>query len=169
MSFLLIGKLIKPFGLKGDLKVDFYVDDPDELSQMGEFYVADKRSASGYKPIDVEWLKEQGGRFIIKLAEVNDRDQAELWREKELFVDEALVPSADDDEFFIKDIMNCEVYYRGELIGTVSNVLNIADQSMLIVKQPDRKEIVVPFQEHYVGDIDPDRNRIEVFHLDELN
>ncbi len=154
MDYLSIGKLVKPYGLKGLIKTDFYIDDFKDLKSFSRFYIVNKIENSGYKEIVFEKVTLMNGRFIVKVAGCSDRNEAELLRNREIFVDEAELPELKKDVFYIKDLQDLEVYHKGTAIGKVSNVLFIANKTMLIVKLSNSREIVFPFESKYVEKVE---------------
>ena len=140
MAFFTIGKIIKPFGVLGEVKVDFFVNEMDDLQAFSAFYIEDKRSPNGRKEIRFENLREGGDRMIARIDAIPDRNAAELFRDRDILVDEAELPETQADEFYIRDLLDANVFFEGAPYGTVMNVFGIGNRTFLLVKiRPVRK------------------------------
>jgi 16S rRNA processing protein RimM len=168
MEFYLIGKLIKPFGIKGMVKVDFYIDDFEELNAFSNFYIKDKLSSNGFKILELTEIRQLGERYALGIADCESRDVAETYRDIEVFVDINELPKLDKDEFYIKDLVDMEVFYKEAFFGKVKNIIEVADRFILIIRMENGKEIAVPFSDTYIGDIDITNKRIESKAVDTL-
>jgi 16S rRNA processing protein RimM len=169
MDTLLIGKLIKPYGLKGLIKTAFYIDDLKELDVYSHFYIRNKTEASGFQKIVFEKITGEIGSTIVKLEGIEDRNGSELMSGKEIFVDAAEVPELKGGRvFYMKDLFGLEVYENSALMGNIANVIEIADRTMLLVKLPSSRELAVPFNDKYVLEVDIKNRKVIAQNLQEL-
>lgn len=168
MNGLLIGKLLKPSGLKGYLRAAFYVNDLEDLEAFSAFYVKDKKAPGGFKTLHVEKVFEQSGGLAVIIEDCKDRTAAEALQGLEIFVNEEELPPAGKNEFYIRDLMGIEVWMNGELFGTIDNIVEIANRTMLVLALPGDKHLMAPFSGEYFGDVDLAAKRIEAFRLNEL-
>ncbi len=153
MNYLCIGKFLKPFGLKGLIKTIFYIDDPEDLGCFSSFYIKDPRSFSGYKKIEINFVSSNDNFFIISVDGVVDRTVAESFRNLEIYVDESELPELSGSVYYIKDLVGLDVFYRGELFGSVINFIEVAGQSIMIIKILSGKEIAIPFKDRYFPEV----------------
>jgi len=168
MNFLLIGKLIKPYGLKGEMKVAFYVDDIKELDAFSAFYIKDKKSKTGYSNLVIENIRLNNGAVLVLLKGCNDINQVEIFKGVELFVDEAETPKLKKNEFYIKDLIGSDVVYLGDHFGKLYNVIEIAGKFMLVIKMENQKDLVVPLNDTYVSEVSTEQKSLTVTAIDEL-
>lgn len=168
MGYLLIGKFVKPFGVKGEMKIDFYVDSPEEVFDFEAFFMKDKLSPSGYKKFEWKSLRETGDRFIGRPVLITDRNVAETWRGREIFIDEEDLSAAEDGEYYIRDLLNCEVFQDGEKRGFIGNVLDIADKSVLVVELPEKKQVAIPFNDDELLEVDIEAKKITVRSIEDF-
>ncbi len=168
MNFLLIGKLVKSYGLKGLLKANFYIDDFNELKNFTQFYIKDKKSSNGYKEINFSDIRLSNLGIIIEVAGCADRTQADLLRGVELFIDEDELPKLKKDSYYIKDLLDLDVYYKDNLFGKVYNIFETANKNMLMIKNSNGKEVVVPFENKYVEKVELTDKRVIIKDIDDL-
>ncbi len=168
MNALLIGKLIKPYGLKGLIKAIFYIDSLQELKDYSHFYIKTKIDDLNFQEIVFEKITEQMGHTIVKIGGCDDRNSSEMMSNREIFVDQEEIPELKGNSFYIKDLYGTEVYEKSALIGKISNVLMIASKAMLIIKLPNNRELAVPFSDKYIMEVDIKNKAITARNLEEL-
>ncbi len=168
MRPLCIGKIIKPFGLKGFLKVIFYVDDIKDLESFESFFIKDKTSLSGYREIVFTSIYSSNRFFNVKIKGCEDRTAADAFRGIEIFVDEAEVPELKGNVFYQKDLIGLDVFYRDEIFGKVVNLINVAGTLIFITKMLNGKELAIPFRNEYIVDVDIKGKKLVAKKLDFL-
>jgi 16S rRNA processing protein RimM len=144
---LVVGRVVKAHGITGEIVVDVRTDDPDARFTPG---VALRGRARGgaERPFTVESAREHGGRLLVRLTGVGDRNAADKLRGTVFVVDSADLPAIDDpDEFYDHELEGLRmVCADGTPVGKVSEVLHTAAGELLAVKaDEDGREILVPF------------------------
>ncbi len=118
MDKIEIGAVAKPQGIKGELKIKLFADDFKSVSEITCVWIKDVRyGVQSFKAIS-------GDEAIIKLAEVEDRNAAELLRRESLFAkrEEIILPKG---RFFIADVIGCKLFLSsGKEIGEISEIIN---------------------------------------------
>jgi len=145
-EFLEIGTIVAPQGLKGEMRVYPKSDFPERFTKRGQRFL--KRPGET-QPQPVELL---GGRFIpgkgiyaVKLAGVDNCDQAEDLRDAVLMVSASDRPKLAKDEYHVLDLIDLEVFHHltGEAIGIVVDVIP-AGNHVLEVKLHNQPEPAPP-------------------------
>ncbi|GIH72686.1 ribosome maturation factor RimM [Sphaerimonospora thailandensis] len=157
---LVVGRIGRPHGVRGEVTVEVRTDDPDVRFSPGTALATDPAAAG---PLTVEGARWHKGILLLALAGVNDRDAAEELRGTLLVIDAADVPrSADPDEFHDHELIGLAVVTTaGERIGEVADVLHHG-QDLLVVRRPDQGEAYVPFVKALVPEVDLDRGVLVV-------
>ncbi|HBB34647.1 MAG TPA: ribosome maturation factor RimM [Cyanobacteria bacterium UBA8803] len=144
-DWLEIGTIVAPQGLKGELRVYPNSDFPERFEQPGQRWL---QRPSDSEPQSIELL---GGRYVpgksiyvVQLAGVETREQAEALRDAKLLVPQSDRPELGEDEYHVLDLLDLEVYNQltGEAVGVVVNVIP-AGNSLLEVKlykQPEPQD-----------------------------
>ena len=110
-----IAKVLKPQGIKGEIKVECFTSDLDFLMSLKEFYIDDKKYT-------ISIMRIQGKYGFIKTNEIRDRNDAELLRNK-ILVAEISDNTLNEDEYFISDLEECVIYDEFDnIIGYVSSI-----------------------------------------------
>lgn len=147
--WLEIGRIVGVQGLKGEVRVYPNSDFPERFLEPGKRWLL-RPGASEPEPIDLlsgRYLTGKG-LYIIQLAGVNDRTQAETLRDCCLLVPESDRPPLEEDEFHVLDLIGLEVFDQAtqKLVGTVVDVIP-AGNDLLEVKLNDSQRAVSAFEE----------------------
>ena len=138
-----IGTIVAAQGLQGELKVQTDSDFPERFEQAGVRWIT---TPSQTTPQAVELIRgrQVPGKniFIIRLAQVCDRTQAETLKGSKLYIDKSNKPQLDEGEFHVGDLIDLEVYDQksGENIGIVIDVFS-AGNDILEVKLHRQPEV----------------------------
>ena len=156
-SHLVIGRIVSPHGVRGELRVKVLTDFPDRFGRLETIYLGDEHT-----PAAVEGQRVHGGNVLLKLAGVDRREEAEKLRDLLVHVpmDEA-VPLK-DDEYYVYEIVGLEVWTtEGEHLGRVVEVIETGSNDVYVIRD-GAKEILIPALSHVVLDVDLKQGRIEV-------
>jgi 16S rRNA processing protein RimM len=144
---LVVGRILRPHGLRGELSVEVRTDDPGDRFAAGSVLGTDPPEAG---PLTVASSRWHSGRMLVSFAGIEDRTGAELLRGAWLTIDAAEIPPPQDpDEFHDHQLTGLTVVtVSGELVGTVTDVLHPGQDLLAITPAPGtsrRSEVLVPF------------------------
>ena len=159
-DLLVVGRIGKPQGIKGEVTVQVRTDDPDARFAAGAVLFTDPAERG---PLTVAASRWQNGRLMVAFEGVADRNEAEQLRETLLQVDaRTLPPPEDEDEFHDHVLRGMAVHVvGGERIGEVADVLHLPHGDVLVVQTGER-EVLVPFVKAMVPVVDVAARRLEV-------
>lgn len=161
---LRVGRLTKPHGLKGGLKVELYTDNPDERFAPGaEFHLQVPEDSQWFgQRLTVRELRWFNGSPVAFFAEVTDRTAAESIVRAILWIDQATVEqSVEENAWYDHQLVGLEVRRGEQLLGTVSEVQHLPAQDLLAVKT-EGGTVLVPFVEAIVPSVDLDAGIVMV-------
>ena len=116
MQKLLIGRVVKPQGIKGEVKVLLLTDGFFSVKNLKEAYIGDKL----YK---INSIKDAGVPCaFLGLQGICDRNAAEALRGAEVYADKSLI-NKDKNAYFIEDLIGLTVYAGEDKIGTIQDVI----------------------------------------------
>ena len=148
---VVVGRIGRAHGIRGDVAVDIRTDEPERRFAPGSSLVC------GDRTVVVTASRRHQGRLLVTLEGIADRTAAEglHGRLLEVDVDPDDVP-AEDDEFYDHQVVGLTVLdHAGARVGTVTDVLHLPAQDTLAV-DADGREVLVPFVEALVPDVDLD-------------
>lgn len=139
-NFIEIGTIVAPQGLKGEVRVNPSSDFPERFEQPGMRWLQYPRQQT---PQQIELLEgyQIPGRslYILKLAGICDRNQAESLRGCKLLVSTSDRPELDDDEYHVADLINLVVYHQitKEKIGIVTEIFVAGNDLLEVTLDPE--------------------------------
>jgi 16S rRNA processing protein RimM len=152
---LVVGRISRPHGVRGELAVEVRTDDP-ELRLAAGAVLRTEPAAAG--PLTVSRTRWHSGRLLLTFAGVDDRAAAEELRGVLLVVDSAeLEEIADPDEFRDHELIGLAVIAPdGEPVGTVTDVLHYGQDLLVVAGEGKRagNEILIPFVSAIVPGVD---------------
>lgn len=147
---LLIGRVIKSHGIKGELVVEPTTDEPEIRYAVGE--VLHGTQGKKEHTLTVKSVRVHKGRLLIFFEEIQDRTTADTLRGTQFFAPPLDDP--DDDGFYDHELEGLRVIHNGADVGEVTGVTHGPAQSLLELTLDGGKEVLVPFVEEIVPDID---------------
>jgi 16S rRNA processing protein RimM len=177
---IVVGRIGRPHGIRGEVTVEVRTDSPDERFAPGSVLTTEPARLG---PITVAAPRWHSGRLLLSVAGVQDRTGAESLRGAILSaeVDADDVPE-DPEEYYDRQLVGLTVVAAdggtagsGAVIGVVGDVVHLPGQDLLSVKREGGREVLVPFVAEIVTGIDLDSGRITadlppgLLNLDELD
>lgn len=148
MDYITVGEIIKAQGIVGEVKVKPLTDDSGRFEKLRVLYIDGK-------PLRVLGLRVERNYVYIKLQGVDDRNAAELLRGKFLQIDRVNAVDLDDDEYFIADLIGCDVVADGCGLGRITDVFQYGGAADVITARAlNGKEFRFPFLKRIVESVD---------------
>jgi 16S rRNA processing protein RimM len=146
-----VGKVLSPHGIKGQVKIKSFTEDPETLAEFPVLY--DGKKQINYR-ITLHSINKDV--LIASISGVNDRTAAEGVKGKELFVERSMLPVLEDEEeFYYEDMIGLAVFSsQGEPIGQVKALHNFGAGDMMEVTCENGKDMLIPFTHKTVPVVD---------------
>ena len=155
MDRLIIGEVLKPQGIRGELKVKTFTDFPEDVKAFGQVYIDDKQ----YKILSFRVGND--GAAYIGLRGITDRNAAELYRGKKIEGAREDGPALEEGQYYIVDIigLSCETE-EGEVLGKVTHISNLS--SDIYTLENNGKNILFPAVKGVVKKVDIEQGKLIV-------
>lgn len=162
---LLVARIGKPHGLRGEVTVQVHTDDPERRFVDGA--VLDTEAAPGTgvpRRLTIASTRVHRGIWLLGFAEVPDRTGAESLRGTRLYVDPDDSPDEDEDEgWYEDDLVGLSVVLSdGTVVGEVAALETRPAQDLLVVRLAGGGEALVPFVEAVVPEVDTEAGRVVI-------
>jgi len=156
---LVIGRIARPHGIRGEVVVEVTTDDPAARYVAGSALSTDPAGAG---PLTIEAVRPHQGRLIVAFDGVLDRESADALRGVKLCVDSAeLPPPEDPDEFHDFQLVGlAAVDPAGQPLGEVVGVQHGPAADLLVLRRPDGHRALVPFVRDIVPTVDLPAGRV---------
>ena len=147
---LVIGRIGRAHGVRGDLFVEPMTDEPDHRYADGTVLMT-----SNDTTLTVATSKWHSGRFVVHFAGFDDRNVAETLRGLTLSIEVDPVQSPQDpDEYYDHQLVGLNVVLAdGTHVGTIGEVIHLPSQDLLTVLREGDTEALIPFVTEFVPDI----------------
>ncbi|MFI1442589.1 ribosome maturation factor RimM [Streptomyces fructofermentans] len=155
---LVVARVGRAHGIKGEVTVEVRTDEPELRLAPGAVLATDPASAG---PLTIETGRVHSGRLLLRFAGVRDRNAAEALRNTLLIAD--VDPDAapeDPDEYYDHQLMDLDVVTAdGVEVGRITEISHLPSQDLFVVERADGTEVLIPFVEEIVVEIDLQEQR----------
>ena len=171
-AFVIVGRVRKSHGVRGELVVEPISDEPDAIFASGRrFFVGDAEGRPDTRgtTVQVAGARPFKDGFLVTFAGIADRNAADLWRDRYLLLPEDELPALADDEIYLHDVPGMRVELPdGTVVGRVTTVWELPQGLVLDVAREAAGEgakdatVMIPWDERTVRLIDRGERRIVV-------
>jgi len=162
----LIGYILKPQGLKGELKVESVTPYLERFNRLDRVYLQLKEKKQTYS---IENVRISDRFVYLKFTEINSRDDAELLRTAEVLIEEKDLIQPAQDEYFIHDLIGCRVISENnDVIGVLSDVIQMSSNDVYVLKNGEGIEILIPATKEIVKQVNVGQKQIIIHVLEGL-
>jgi 16S rRNA processing protein RimM len=166
--FLAVGRVLRPHGLRGEIRVEIHTDYPERFALYKEVYLAPTRPQEGLLIASegvvypLEGHRFHQGAVLLKLGGIDDRMQAESLRELWVWIPPKDAVPLQEGEFLLHQLMYMRVVTaEGEFLGEIAEMIETGANLVYVVRGP-RGEILVPDIDEVVLDIDVEAGQMTV-------
>lgn len=159
-GYLDIGKIINTHGVKGEVKVIPFTDDPERYRKLEQVYLDRPSGLETYHIFGVKFFKNT---VIIKFKEINDMETAEALKETVIKIERKDAVKLPKNSYFVCDILGCEVIdENGRSLGILKDVLQTGANDVYVVRNENNREILIPAIKSVVERISLEDKKINV-------
>jgi 16S rRNA processing protein RimM len=157
-TLIQLGFVGAPFGVRGWVKLRSHTDPPERLLDHRSLLLG---QGSVWQKYRIEASGRSGGALTVKLAGVEDRDQAQALRGAQVCVPRSELPPRDDKDFYRADLVGCEVVnLEGVELGIVRHFMETPAQVLMVVR--GAREIWIPAVPQHLRRVDLQARRVVV-------
>jgi 16S rRNA processing protein RimM len=162
--YLLVGRVSRPHGVRGELRVEIITEYPERLSLHADFYLAHPDSPTAVRCYRVEKVRIHRDVALLKLAGCDNRNTADELRGLLVQIPIEEAAPLEEGEYYFYQIIGVRVETEdGERLGQVVDVIETGANDVYVVRGP-RGEVLLPAIEDVVLDLDLETKRM-VVHL----
>ena len=149
-----VGEILKPQGIRGELKVKPFTDDAEVFRDFERIFVEE----TPYKVLSV---RTGGDMVFLGLKGVADRNAAELLRGKQLYIPREEAPLPEEGRYYIVDLLGCSVVTdAGDVLGKLTGVRQAATD--IYTLHDGTREVMFPVADGVVTAVDIGAGKIVV-------
>ena len=150
LQFVEAGEIVSTHGVRGEVKVLCWLDDPEMLCEFDRCRIAGKDYV-------MEQVRVQKTCNLVKLQGIDTMDAAQAMRGKTV---ELYREDIDDEVIFAAELIGMEVFAEGQRIGKIKEVLAYPGNSVYVVK--GEHEYMIPAVNQFILSTDMEKNEMQV-------
>jgi 16S rRNA processing protein RimM len=155
---ILVGVFGAPHGVRGEIRLKSYTQDPSSLAAYGPLADA---SGNVYDVVAIRSLKDD--LLVARVKGVNDRDAAQKLTHQKLYLARAKLPAPEADEFYCSDLIGLRAEtIQGVALGVVVAVQNFGAGDILEVAPMVGESMLLPFTRAVVPEVDIAGGRVVI-------
>ena len=154
-EFLIVGRVLAPFGTRGEVKVQVETDFPDRFTPGRAIYL-------NGRPVEIESSRAHRQHLLVKLAGIDTVEDAEKVRHHDLSIPRSELQPLDPDQYYAFQLMGLDVLTaEGEMLGEIVDIIVTGSNDVYVV-QGKRGEILIPAIEDVVKLVDLENRQMTI-------
>jgi len=149
-----IGRITKPHGIKGEVRVFPVTDDPARFELLKKICIEFEGSG---KPVflDIERVRISPTLALVKFKGIDSMDAAEDLRGGRIVISDNEALPLGEDEYYMRDLFDMKVFtVEGEDLGVIVDILKTGANDVYVVRPVEGKDILIPAVKQYITSID---------------
>ena len=169
MEWLITGKVRGSFGLEGFLKVESASGEYEHFLKLKEIRLRLPRThaeeSAGEVPYQVEKCTVRTTDALLKLRGVDSPEAAKKLHGAEVLVPRDMACPLEKGEFYINDLCNSVLVYKGNTVGTITDVVEGGGGFLLELSEAATgRAVYIPFRSEFIGKINVHAKQVELMH-----
>jgi 16S rRNA processing protein RimM len=156
---LVVGIIQTSYGIYGEVKVKSLSGETEHFYTLETIYLKKKGVFYQFR---VENIRVVSDTIILKLEGINTPEQGKELSRCKIWVHRENACPLKEDEYYYGDLFQCDVIKNNKIIGKVSSVFEAGIDFILEVECQNKKTLMLPFADEYIGDVDIKSNKIMV-------
>jgi 16S rRNA processing protein RimM len=148
-----VGRLFRARGIRGELTGEIYSSQPGRAEKLKNV-VLELEDGKKSRPATVEEVWWHAGRPIFKFVGIDSMTDAEPWAGADVLVEDSERQMPEEGAYSHADLIDCELWNRGERVGEVLKVQDYGGGPLLEVGLKDGREVLIPFSRAICKEID---------------
>lgn len=164
-AHLAIGEVLKPWGLKGAVKIHSYAESPETFSRISELRVQGEK---GPIVLFLEDVKKQKKAVLLKFKGRDRVEDVEELVGRTLYIDKKDLPQLDEGEYYWHELIGMEVWTDdGKSLGTLEKILDTGSNDVYVV-QKGGQETLIPAIRDVIRKVDVAGRRMVIHPIEGL-
>jgi len=155
---VILGRFGTVYGVQAWIKVHSFTQPIKNILNYPEWQV---QHLGVWKTVSIEDGKTHGKGVVVKIKNIDDREQAKAYANDLIAIDSKVLPKLEEDEYYWRDLIGMSVLTKDHVpLGVVKNLLETGSNDVLIVK--GKREHLIPYSRRVVQSIDGEKKIIIV-------
>jgi len=143
--YLLLGEILRPHGVRGELRMRILTDYPERITKLKTVYIGTSTEANDIREFQVQYMRRHQDYGLLKLAEFDDRDDADTLRALFVMIPIEKAVPLEEGEFYLYQVIGLTVQTtEGQVIGTIREVLETGANDVYVLDSQEYGEVLIP-------------------------
>ena len=159
-DLLLLGKVVRPHGLDGTLRVLSFAESEKSFLKAGVLFI---RSITGeIRKHGIRSIKPHKKVFLLELEALSSLEEAEKYRDADILVDKGTLERKEGDEYFWFELLGLDVYLKGgTYLGKIGQIVPSGSHDIYVVTE-GKREVMIPAIHEFIEEIDLENKRMVI-------
>ncbi len=162
-EYLLIGEILRPHGVTGEVRMRVLTQYPERLSEIEHIYLSKDPEGKNAAKHHIQSVRMHQGYALLRLHGVGDRNAADLLRQLWVMIPLGEAVPLDDGEYYVYQLIGLDTRTEdGTLLGQITEVLETGANDVYVVEGTEYGEVLIPVTEETIREIDIDGGYVVV-------
>lgn len=153
MKYLEVGKIVTTHGIRGEVKIQVITDNLSRFEKGSILYIGEEK-----EQIIVDNYRVQKNMVLLSFNGITNINDVLKYINKMIYVD--IDEVRDEDEIYYDDLIDCIVLVDEQVIGVVTDVIEVPQGEILQIKKQNGKNVLVPFVDEFIVEVDIKNKKI---------
>lgn len=159
VDYFEIGHIDNTHGLRGEMKVRNYSNNPKRYEELKSILVKVKEEYIEYQ---IEKVRYQKDIVLLKLKDIDTIEQAEKLKGLSIYIKRADAPKLNEDEYYIADLIGFEIFENDTLIGVLDDIFTAGAADVYVIKRKGKDDLLLPALKSVILETDVENKKIIV-------
>jgi len=163
-AFLVVGKLRRPHGIRGEILMAVMTDFPERIQPGLTLFLGEE-----HQPVEVASLRKHNKGLLLLFEGIDTREDVELFRNRNVFVPTKDRPPLPEGEYYLHELIGLQVVTdEGETLGVLSEMIETGATNVYVVRREGKSDALLPATEEVILEIDVSQKTMRVHILEGL-
>ncbi len=153
-DFFLVAEIKSAYKKKGFVSLISHVNNPELLLNLDNIFI---EVFGDYKEFFIEKAEKIKSNFYLKLKNFDTEETIQFLVGKKIFIKADKNNKPDEDVYYVRDLVGSVVLRNDERFGEVIDVLFLPANDVYVIRNAEKKEVLIPAVKDYIESFDPDK------------
>lgn len=152
VKYLIVGEILRPHGVRGELRMRILTDYPERLHKHTSVYMG-KNPKKKPKKYELKHVRMHKAYALLTFSGISDRNQAEALRGLKVMIDVNDAIPLEDDEIYLFQLIGMHVHDEsGTDLGTIKEVIETGANDVYVINSETYGELLIPITQETLLD-----------------
>jgi 16S rRNA processing protein RimM len=163
-AFLVVGKLLRPHGIRGEILMAVLTDFPERIQPGVTFYLGE-----GYTPAILAGVRHHNKGLLLRIEGIDTREEIAEFRNRDVFVSAQDRPPLPKGEYYLHELIGMQVVTdEGEALGVLSEMIETGATNVYVIRREGKADVLIPATDEVILAIDVKNKTMRVHLLEGL-